>query len=104
MRISDWSSDVCSSDLTQNMGNRKTPVPRGFLFDLTMLIGRSERLLVPSSKCPHVGGVSTTGTEIGSAACREGVCQSVYIKLVAVTLNKKCVKTRTLRKHVNKYT
>src|SRR3546814_2902095 len=67
MRISDWSSDVCSSDLStrhcpgayprqqRGRGRRRLPVPRRAHHD-------------PAAHAPR---------EIGRASCRERVCQYV---------------------------
>src|SRR3546814_947191 len=38
MRISDWSSDVCSSDLTQNAALRKAGIPQHFDFDGSIIL------------------------------------------------------------------
>src|SRR3546814_3472610 len=61
MRISDWSSDVCSSDLgTPIIG---VPVP-------------TENGCSPHT-CTVVPRHSSTGSKIGRASCRERVCQYV---------------------------
>src|SRR3546814_4757659 len=84
MRISDWSSDVCSSDL-QNMAalgarNHRTPGRDGFgdiLMARTPWGGDGPGILVVS----HVDTVHPMGTiaeeQIGRASCRERVCQYV---------------------------
>src|SRR3546814_5636642 len=67
MRISDWSSDVCSSDLTAT--ERLTVFTNGILaFSSTTLLAitATERLTV-----------FNTETQIGRASCRERVCQYV---------------------------
>src|SRR3546814_10699171 len=43
MRISDWSSDVCSSDLLQPRGEQRARDPRGAILDLA--IGKDATLL-----------------------------------------------------------
>src|SRR3546814_5544329 len=73
MRISDWSSDVCSSDLVS------MPPPTIVILDFggqyTQLIARRVRehhvhsVIVP----PDV----TLEAQIGRASCRESVCQYV---------------------------
>src|SRR3546814_19227933 len=71
MRISDWSSDVCSSDLISDQ-------PRS-----------AGRLL---RRQPEQGGgrpQGARGEQIGRASCRERVCQYVEISVVAVSLKKK---------------
>src|SRR3546814_8070740 len=62
MRISDWSSDVCSSDLFAKLSLLKERADRAF-HDLTG-VKRSYR------------GRGIAG-EIGRASCRERVCQYV---------------------------
>src|SRR3546814_8632651 len=63
MRISDWSSDVCSSDL----------VPA----DLPRSLRRTQcqRETLPRSSFP--GSTGRTRLQIGRASCRERVCQYV---------------------------
>src|SRR3546814_19590070 len=112
MRISDWSSDVCSSDLEGDgegmMSNRamdadfavipiRAAVPRparevwdliGGFFDLDKWL---------DVECAPVAGSGETGSiriingavEIGKAACRERVWQYGSIWVVAVSLKKK---------------
>src|SRR3546814_9674538 len=67
MRISDWSSDVCSSDLlTMHQ-------------DYFLLTGGLERALYRIAR-KHAGnqkGGWTCRVEIGRASCRERVCQYV---------------------------
>src|SRR3546814_14801975 len=105
MRISDWSSDVCSSDLytphidtgdyivivnaekVKTTGNklknkiyyRHTEYPGGIRSTSLekMLETHPERVLEKAIK------------EIGRASCRERVCQYVSISVVAVYLKKK---------------
>src|SRR3546814_19836227 len=83
MRISDWSSDVCSSDLRGCLPVRE---PRG-LDDAARELDLGDRLrgeFVLSGATELRGGVR----EIGRASCRERVCQYVSIPVVAVTLKK----------------
>src|SRR3546814_8718503 len=61
MRISDWSSDVCSSDLFAGRGDRRA--------------SRSSRGVQDPARV--AGSVSTRAEEIGRASCRERVCQYV---------------------------
>src|SRR3546814_4260220 len=71
MRISDWSSDVCSSDLSPRTrtANGSQSRDSGFLYtsgpDAVVFGGRGTR------------DCATTDTKIGRASCREGVCQYV---------------------------
>src|SRR3546814_10351430 len=89
MRISDWSSDVCSSDLPLPC------TPRGVIelllrngYDLTgknvvvvgrgVTIGRTIGLLLTRREINATVTLTHTGTvEIGRASCRERVCQYV---------------------------
>src|SRR3546814_20336343 len=100
MRISDWSSDVCSSDL----GNPRAFRPcaqdcpyrprewRGGRYRVGARPGwrrsaRPTRREDPGGWC----------RQIGRASCRERVCQYVEISVVAVSLkNKKKNKTNTV--------
>src|SRR3546814_1925526 len=71
MRSSDWSSDVCSSDLARR--GRRSPghaVERPFV---TMAPGLRKFMLTVHL----VTSVGWIGAEIGRASCRERVCQSV---------------------------
>src|SRR3546814_14607073 len=98
MRISDWSSDVCSSDLV-----KLSPAAEALLDDLendtvdfqpnyddksrepTVLPARFPKLLVNGA-----GGIAAgMATKIGRASCRESVCLYVEISVVAVKLKKK---------------
>src|SRR3546814_1261282 len=62
MRISDWSSDVCSSDLSRFDGLRKP-----------LEIASSTAM----SGCASRNWWSLRATKIGGASCRERVCQYV---------------------------
>src|SRR3546814_5784197 len=67
MRISDWSSDVCSSDLP-NLSTKRIPSYRGpesaYGSDTQYCLDR-------------LSFNSINGAEIGRASCRERVCQYV---------------------------
>src|SRR3546814_15656657 len=104
MRISDWSSDVCSSDLSViwaiSMG--------GFLQDQKIVGGdlQADRLAMgevapldafgdqrlrladldeqPGAVAEEEGGRDA----IGRASCRDRVCQYVYVSVVAVPFKK----------------
>src|SRR3546814_5808436 len=86
MRISDWSSDVCSSDLGPDRhGVQREPEPAGHRRH------RRGRQLMTTATAPHQafgtpsvdrkGNVVvkwiTTTDQIGRASCRERVCQYV---------------------------
>src|SRR3546814_1512630 len=77
MRISDWSSDVCSSDLAGRAG---------FFDDAGYPTGSGwDEVDFPNIGDQHAYALE----EIGRASCRERVCQYVYISVVAVSLKKK---------------
>src|SRR3546814_13812140 len=87
MRISDWSSDVCSSDRrSHRLVQHHAAHPR-----------RPHQHAAIDA--PRLGGVEidqpgraenfALGFEIGRASCRESVCQYVQISVVAVSLKKK---------------
>src|SRR3546814_12106618 len=104
MRISDWSSDVCSSDLATYRaawGNRLGRLHARRLPLLSALLscapagprrwcgnrGMAQRIaaqpLYPRNT--RIQG----GREIGRASCRERVCKYGSISVVAVSLKKK---------------
>src|SRR3546814_17049119 len=97
MRISDWSSDVCSSDLRygievkfENMGASDTN-------ERLRTEARSGQ--TPSYDSVALGayfleqlsqeGLLQKFRQIGRASCRARVCQYVSISVVAVSLKKK---------------
>src|SRR3546814_18133038 len=104
MRISDWSSDVCSSDL---------PAPRARSAlarnsSMTAGISRSSRArgmeraaspfteyAWPSARMAE----GATGAQIGRASCRERGCQYVYIAVVAVYVQTKKIYDREQSPH-----
>src|SRR3546814_18731727 len=73
MRISDWSSDVCSSDLRVRLPALE------FLERVNVRVLAVERSHEAERDLP-------IGLEIGRASCRERVCQYVWISVVAVSL------------------
>src|SRR3546814_20548954 len=88
LRISDWSSDVCSSDLKvfigrlppsslRRRGPARTASPRPRLLGTPQLPGRTALEF------------GQPQDEIGRAWCRESVCQYVSISVDAVSLKKK---------------
>src|SRR3546814_12119218 len=94
MRISDWSSDVCSSDLLCSNAD-------------AMLLWREQARGKPPSLRPrcqrrYVRACAPRqtsfcrGEEIGRASCRERVCQYVSISGVAVSLKIKNISKRRL--------
>src|SRR3546814_3454533 len=87
MRISDWSSDVCSSDLARACGVSRTIFmerfrasagvpPATYVFDWRMRLATSllETTDASVERIAHQMGYSS---EIGRASCRERVCQYV---------------------------
>src|SRR3546814_4828277 len=75
MRISDWSSDVCSSDLTMK---RTTILLAGLL-----LAACHQQQSPPATAAPTPAALAAHSAEfkrevqIGRASCRERVCQDV---------------------------
>src|SRR3546814_12962008 len=113
MRISDWSSDVCSSDLLWKIGNHKSLRYRchtGHAYTAPVLLAEQtakiqetlwvalrmfeeRRNLLVTMVTSHNGKSNHPAAErakrsevhkIGRASCRERVCQYVWISLVAV--------------------
>src|SRR3546814_16998850 len=105
MRISDGSSDVCSSDLACGPRRRHTiesqqtrraarPLDRSCAVeDRRNARGPPERHASPGGGPPRVVGTPTphrgAGIELCNAACREREGQSVEISVVAVALKNK---------------
>src|SRR3546814_19270757 len=90
MRISDWSSDVCSSDLRCALArldridvvfHRRIAVPRSPVAEDLI----EKRALTRIGVVRPPVGIE----EIGRASCRERVCQYVESSVVAVSLKKK---------------
>src|SRR3546814_15144882 len=106
MRISDWSSDVCSSDLRDPAWRMADPgglIVRVLITGVNGFIGRNlvahlgERAdvsVLPATRQTSLDElhqlvrqtdfVFHLAGEIGRASCRERVCQYVYIWVVAV--------------------
>src|SRR3546814_10748835 len=87
MRISDWSSDVCSSDLAQHFEIVEKPVP---VIEAGQILVRNAYLSVEPAMRGWIADVGNyaapvalgsvmrslaAGTELGRASCRERVCQ-----------------------------
>src|SRR3546814_3576753 len=90
MRISDWSSDVCSSDLAAEQADFVViPVaPRGLVVHSVLQTVKQVQqagtpFAVILTQVPHQGGEGAearagfAAKEIGRASCRERVCQYV---------------------------
>src|SRR3546814_19845233 len=97
MRISDWSSDVCSSDLIAHAGRliggrvrHKPAVMRDALHSQERLGNHPvpEALHAVEERARLRRMPARAVAEIGSASCRERVCPYVYISVVGVTLKK----------------
>src|SRR3546814_16711811 len=110
MRISDWSSDVCSSDLlaAQVANHRQdgvagtiqvgrlgaahdqvhTVAARRAVIGIGADVGLREAVLDLAER-PGEDTLDQPRTEIGRASCRERVWQFGLITVVAVTLKKK---------------
>src|SRR3546814_11760253 len=98
MRISDWSSDVCSSDLLQTVSADLTVVSMaalGLSVDLRSVVASGGRVLaagffsVVALILLAVATAFVLGSQIGSASRRERVCQYVAIPVGAESFNKK---------------
>src|SRR3546814_16930708 len=112
MRISDWSSDVCSSDLRcgdqTGVGQRADAQHQ---IDLTQVLAVQVDEAVDQTQLDIDSRIglekfgqgrrqmtATEGGQIGRASCRERVCQYVKISVVAVSLKKKRHKKRNQKK------
>src|SRR3546814_11195807 len=86
MRISDWSSDVCSSDLIVGSG-------AAGLAAAMAAANAGQQVLLVEADAELGGGLLSERAEvegqIGRASCRGRVGQDVSISVVAVTLTKK---------------
>src|SRR3546814_11465569 len=111
MRISDWSSDVCSSDLLMAKLGAKDDLELS-----EMLLQKALVAVVPGSAFGAAGHIRLSFAtsdkvlqgsvesikEIGRASCRYSVCQNVSISVVAVSSNKKNQEINA--KHINQKT
>src|SRR3546814_12529933 len=97
MRISDWSSDVCSSDLLREhaahhgrLVRRGRRGSRGSHGAALRLRARCPGRLLATHRAQHQLtadlGVPRRQGQIGRASCRERVCQYGYIAVVAGSL------------------
>src|SRR3546814_17073751 len=93
MRISDWSSDVCSSDLEGNKWGffpsaafAWRVVSEDFMRNIDQLSDLKLRL--SWGKTGNQAIAPYESLQIGRASCRERVCQYVSISEVAVSLKK----------------
>src|SRR3546814_14296009 len=112
MRISDWSSDVCSSDLVDSIliDEARTPlIISGPAEDSSEMYKRVDVLLPklgPDDYEKDEKGRTVAYTDaglekkIGRASCRERVCQYVEISVVAVELKQKTNKNQRIKRKV----
>src|SRR3546814_17372846 len=89
MRISDWSSDVCSSDLAERVGEPAGQIEEDA--ELQQVEGEVEQRL-DADKARGRRIERRKPDELGRASCKDRVCQYVYISVVAVSI-KKHIKT-----------
>src|SRR3546814_18855456 len=114
MRISDWSSDVCSSDLehpSDGGGARSSRGDRARVDDDGAHVAVGPRADLEDQQCSRdgyrhdhlLGEVEAPRClQIGRASCRERVCQYVSISVVAGSLKKKTeTKTQSILKYYN---
>src|SRR3546814_13216667 len=98
MRISDWSSDVCSSDLRSERvqvelvsANPTGPLTVGSARNAAYGDAVARLLAFAGHEVAtgyYVNDAGEQVEQIGRASCRERVCQYVLISVVAVSLKK----------------
>src|SRR3546814_13712549 len=100
MRISDWSSDVCSSDLVfpprclPARSAAKLLLPGQDLFmrplvgEVVAVLDHGQQHRALALDHLYIGTAELRPAEIGRASCRDRVCQYVYISFGAVSFNK----------------
>src|SRR3546814_12918990 len=98
MRISDWSSDVCSSDLARGGAGRLRQGAAHLTLGWLPALAHGPVQAQRSGTCEHEieeheavehRGLAHVEGKIGRASCRERVCQYVLISVVAGSLQKK---------------
>src|SRR3546814_17386496 len=96
MRISDWSSDVCSSDLQHDIDRarrQRVDHRRRDRHEQDLEQRRADNDVRPhAEEKAHRGppdNAAADTEQLGRASCRERVCQYVSISGVAVSLKKK---------------
>src|SRR3546814_1810913 len=79
MRISDWSSDVCSSDLSIAMLDASRPLGDGAGLQLRAMASLDPLMGKRGYPILFASGETANGEplKIGRASCRERVCQYV---------------------------
>src|SRR3546814_18907895 len=88
MRISDWSSDVCSSDLAMMPAHEGHRLARTLSWPHLLALGVGAIVGTGILTLIGVGADRAGPAEIGRASCRERGCQYVQISVVAGTLTK----------------
>src|SRR3546814_17857782 len=102
MRISDWSSDVCSSDLPVAQGQRVIVVDvadHGY----ALIADEIEDVCFIEALETRIAGKLSPGWEIGRASCRERVCQYVSISVFAESLETKTTNINILKLEPESY-
>src|SRR3546814_16818382 len=90
MRISDWSSDVCSSDLANRLVTRDLADELGIPVGNAVDFWTEAALFSAAGYTAFVYGPGDIAqAPIGRASCRESVCQYVSISVVAGSSKKK---------------
>src|SRR3546814_14629934 len=102
MRISDWSSDVCSSDLPDRESDERQRQAKTALMQrvnqayaandlLALLELQLEIEQIDPSHIANAGEARLKhyNKEIGRESCRERVCQYVWIQVVALQVKQK---------------
>src|SRR3546814_14629211 len=114
MRISDWSSDVCSSDLLFPLGVGPETVLLGriaagvvWVAALLATLLALDRLFAKDYEDGSLDLLVLSPlpleAKIGRASCRDRVCQYVVISVVAVSLKQKpTIKTHTYNRSYRK--
>src|SRR3546814_19034010 len=106
MRISDWSSDVCSSDLLavrpwllRDPGQRVIAIGPRMAEDLVIALAEVAAALILHDECVaaehRLDRMARGPAEIGRASCRERVCQYGSISVAPGSFKKKNNTTTT---------
>src|SRR3546814_12159750 len=101
MRISDWSSDVCSSDLYYALG---VVVTNGWVAQTPSFGGYSATVAYLPERRLGVAVTTTMGrdpAELGRESCRDRVCQYVSISVVAVSSKNKHIISNPITQTAN---
>src|SRR3546814_14013327 len=93
MRISDWSSDVCSSDLACRIALAGFVIPFMAVYAPALMLQPGDPMAAAIGFWPAVAYVVGNAVQIGRASCRARVCQYVSLSVVAVSLKKETTQT-----------